>query len=119
MQNSANGPIRQFASDNRSGMCPEALQALIAANAGHSASYGDDTYSLRATELLRDLFEKDCAVYFVPTGTEGQFPMKYEDGTVGLMEVTGGRIGKAILLSGMTSGETNAGACGPRPPRPG
>lgn len=39
-------------------------------------------------------------VYFVPTGAEGQFPMKYEDGTVGLMEVTEGRIQKALLLQG-------------------
>ncbi len=39
-------------------------------------------------------------VYFVPTGAEGQFPLRYEDGTIGLMEVTGGRIGKAILLKG-------------------
>ena len=62
-------PARQFASDNRSGMCPEALQSLIAGNAEHAASYGDDKYTLRATELLRDLFERDCAVYFVPTGT--------------------------------------------------
>jgi aminopeptidase len=39
-------------------------------------------------------------VYFVPTGAEGRFPMKYEDGTLGLMEVSGGRICKATLLSG-------------------
>jgi aminopeptidase len=39
-------------------------------------------------------------VYFVPTGAEGQFPMKYEDGTVGLMNVAGGRIRNATLLSG-------------------
>jgi hypothetical protein len=39
-------------------------------------------------------------VYFVPTGAEGQFPMKYEDGTIGIMEVTGGRIQRATLLAG-------------------
>ncbi|MFA7345628.1 MAG: hypothetical protein WC003_15120 [Terrimicrobiaceae bacterium] len=39
-------------------------------------------------------------IYFVPTGAEGKFPMKYEDGTIGLMHVTGGRIRKAELLSG-------------------
>ena len=39
-------------------------------------------------------------VYFVPTGAEGQFPMRYEDGTLGLMQVTAGRIGKAQLLKG-------------------
>ncbi|MFM1944305.1 MAG: hypothetical protein RI897_3287 [Verrucomicrobiota bacterium] len=39
-------------------------------------------------------------VYFVPTGAEGRFPMKYEDGTLGIMEVAGGRIHKATLLQG-------------------
>lgn len=39
-------------------------------------------------------------IYFVPTGAEGEFPMKYEDGTIGLMRVSGGRIQKAALLSG-------------------
>jgi aminopeptidase len=39
-------------------------------------------------------------IYYVPTGAEGQFPMKYEDGTLGLMNVTGGRITKAELLRG-------------------
>jgi hypothetical protein len=39
-------------------------------------------------------------IYYVPTGASGQFPMKYEDGTIGLMEVRGGRIKKATLLRG-------------------
>ena len=39
-------------------------------------------------------------VYFVPTGAEGQFPMRYEDGTLGLMTVRGGRVVEAKLLRG-------------------
>ncbi|MCE9519090.1 MAG: hypothetical protein K8R87_06015 [Verrucomicrobia bacterium] len=39
-------------------------------------------------------------VYFVPTGAEGEFPMKYEDGTLGRLTVTGGRIVKAELIEG-------------------
>ena len=39
-------------------------------------------------------------IYFVPTGVEGQFPMRYEDGTIGLQHVTAGRIWKAELLRG-------------------
>jgi len=39
-------------------------------------------------------------VYFVPEGAEGRFPMRYEDGTLGLMEVAGGRIRKATLIRG-------------------
>ncbi len=39
-------------------------------------------------------------VYFVPEGAEGEFPLRYEDGTVGLMTVRGGRIIRAALISG-------------------
>jgi len=39
-------------------------------------------------------------VYFVPAGAEGRFPMRYEDGTLGVMEVAGGRIQHASLLKG-------------------
>ncbi len=39
-------------------------------------------------------------IYFVPTGAEGAFPMKYEDGTIGLMHVTAGRVKQATLLRG-------------------
>jgi aminopeptidase len=42
-------------------------------------------------------------VYFVPTGAEGVFPMRYEDGTLGLLEVSGGRVQKAALLRGQQS----------------
>jgi len=39
-------------------------------------------------------------VYFVPEGAEGEFPMRYEDGTLGIMQVAGGRIRQAKLLRG-------------------
>ncbi len=39
-------------------------------------------------------------VYFVPESAEGTFPMRYEDGTLGLMEVSSGRIQRATLLRG-------------------
>lgn len=39
-------------------------------------------------------------IYFVPVGASGEFPMKYEDGTIGLMKVDGGRIQKAEFLRG-------------------
>jgi aminopeptidase len=39
-------------------------------------------------------------VYYVPEGAEGQFPMRYEDGTIGLMKVAGGRIQRAEFLKG-------------------
>jgi hypothetical protein len=39
-------------------------------------------------------------VYYVPEGAEGRFPMRYETGTLALMDVKGGRIQKATLLRG-------------------
>lgn len=39
-------------------------------------------------------------IYYVPTGATGEFPMKYEDGTLGLMSVSCGRIVRAELIRG-------------------
>ncbi|HHO76118.1 MAG TPA: low specificity L-threonine aldolase [Deltaproteobacteria bacterium] len=60
---------RQFASDNYSGICPEAWQAMNEANRGHALPYGEDEYTQKACDMLRDLFETDCDVYFSFNGT--------------------------------------------------
>jgi len=60
---------RQFASDNYSGICPEAFAAMTAANQGHEVSYGDDTWTEKASDLIREVFEADCEVFFVFNGT--------------------------------------------------
>lgn len=39
-------------------------------------------------------------IYYVPASASGHFPMKYEDGTIGLMKVEAGRINSATLLRG-------------------
>jgi aminopeptidase len=39
-------------------------------------------------------------VYYVPESAEGKFPMRYETGTIALMDVKEGRIQKATLISG-------------------
>jgi len=39
-------------------------------------------------------------IYYVPVGAEGAFPLKYEDGTLGLMTVSGGRVTNATLVRG-------------------
>jgi len=39
-------------------------------------------------------------IYYVPTGASGQFPLKFEDGTIGLMTVKDGRIVDSRLLKG-------------------
>jgi len=60
---------QQFASDNYAGICPEAWQALVAANTGQARAYGDDEWTRRAADRLREVFETDCDVYFVFNGT--------------------------------------------------
>lgn len=59
-----------FASDNTSGICPEAWAALAAANTGRLPSYGSDDWTKRACDLIRTVFEKpDAEVFFVFNGT--------------------------------------------------
>lgn len=63
--------MQQFASDNNAGICPEAMAALVEANAGgHVLSYGDDPWTERATAAIRHLLgTEDCTVHFVFNGT--------------------------------------------------
>ncbi len=61
--------LRHFASDNNAGICPEVWAALQEANTGHVTGYGDDPWTEKAKQLIRDLFETDCDVFFVFNGT--------------------------------------------------
>jgi threonine aldolase len=67
--NTESNARRQFASDNNSGICPEAWTALAAANRGHTRGYGDDPWTTQAADLIRQLFETECEVFFVFNGT--------------------------------------------------
>jgi threonine aldolase len=58
-----------FASDNAAPAHPKILAALGEANEGVAPSYGADAWTARAEAQLREIFETDCAVLFVPTGT--------------------------------------------------
>ncbi len=58
-----------FASDNTAGMAPEILAALGKANTGYALGYGNDDWTRRAEQCLAAFFEKDIAVFLVPTGT--------------------------------------------------
>ena len=60
---------QQFASDNYSGICPEAWAAMAEANRGHERAYGDDQWTARASDYFRQLFETDCEVFFAFNGT--------------------------------------------------
>jgi threonine aldolase len=59
----------QFASDNTAAICPEAWKALEQANSHYAPAYGDDEWTAAVCERIRQLFEADCDVYLVFTGT--------------------------------------------------
>jgi len=59
----------QFASDNVAAISPEAWAALQEANAHYAPSYGEDCWTARVCDRIREIFETDCDVYFVFTGT--------------------------------------------------
>lgn len=62
-------PGYQFASDNTSGICESAWEAMAEANHDRAAPYGADQWTARAVELLRDVFEVGCEVFFTFNGT--------------------------------------------------
>ncbi len=62
-------PGCQFASDNTAGICPSALQAMLEANEGEARPYGEDAWTQRATDWVREIFEIDCEVFFTFNGT--------------------------------------------------
>ena len=45
------------------------LDAMVAANAGHAAAYGEDAVTRRLERRFCDLFERDVAVDLAATGT--------------------------------------------------
>jgi threonine aldolase len=59
-----------FASDNTSGVHPEVMAALVAANSGHALGYGDDPWTEAATNAVTDLLGA-VEVLFVWGGTGG------------------------------------------------
>jgi threonine aldolase len=60
---------RGFASDNNSGIHPEILQALSAANEGHAVGYGGDQLTENAINRFKQEFGAQTDVYFVFNGT--------------------------------------------------
>jgi threonine aldolase len=61
--------LEQFASDNYSGICPEAMDYMIKANQGSAPAYGNDEWTQKAADYFRELFEIDCEVFFTFNGT--------------------------------------------------
>jgi len=59
----------KFASDNVAGACPEVLDAILKANDGDSAPYGNDDWSKILQEKFSEIFEKEVIVYPTASGT--------------------------------------------------
>lgn len=58
-----------FISDNLAGASAPVLQAMLAANDGFAAAYGNDAWTKRVEALFADLFEREVAVFLVTSGT--------------------------------------------------
>jgi len=58
-----------FASDNTAGMAPEILDAITRANDGFVLGYGNDDQTRRVERRIGEIFQRDCAVFLVPSGT--------------------------------------------------
>ena len=58
-----------FASDNAAGIAPEILAAIGKANTGYALGYGNDDWTRRVEQSFAEMFDKDVAVFLVPTGT--------------------------------------------------
>ncbi|RKS77918.1 L-threonine aldolase [Motilibacter peucedani] len=72
----ASSPVRRhdpgsrgFASDNYSGVHPEVLEAIAAANGGHQTSYGGDVYTAHLQDVFRGHFGPRAEVFPVFNGT--------------------------------------------------
>lgn len=70
VSDAAGVPLTLFASDNYAGAHPAVLEAIAGANAGWAPAYGDDVWTARLRERLRELFG-DVEPFPVFNGTGG------------------------------------------------
>src|SRR5215210_6926737 len=58
-----------FASDNTAGIAAPILEAIGRANTGYALGYGNDDWTKRVEQRFAEIFEREIAVFLVPTGT--------------------------------------------------
>jgi threonine aldolase len=58
-----------FASNNTAPVAPAILDAIVEANRGFAPGYGNDDWTAGVERRLSEIFERDVAVFLVPTGT--------------------------------------------------
>jgi threonine aldolase len=59
----------RFASDNRSGVCPEVLDALVDEASRYGPAYGEDDATAQVSDLLAEVLDHEVWAYPVLTGT--------------------------------------------------
>ena len=62
-------PQRGFASDNNAGVHPRIMKAINDANSFHALAYGDDPYTYKSLQKIKETFRHDADIYFVFNGT--------------------------------------------------
>jgi threonine aldolase len=78
-----------FASDNAAPVAPEIMAAIVRANEGGALAYGNDAWTKRVEQRFAQVFERDVAVYLVPTGTAAN--------ASGSLIVSGWRVGDRVM----------------------
>ena len=58
-----------FKSDNEAPAHPLIIEAIARANQGMATAYADDAWSKRLDQAFSNLFETDCSVLPLATGT--------------------------------------------------
>ena len=58
-----------FASDNTAPVAPAILDAMVKANEGFALGYGNDDWTAGVERRLAEVFEREAAMFLVPTGT--------------------------------------------------
>jgi threonine aldolase len=58
-----------FLSDNTAPVAPDIVNAIVEANDGFAVGYGDDDWTRSVERRLSGLFEREVAIFLVPTGT--------------------------------------------------
>jgi len=61
--------MRSFGSDNHSGIHPAVLEAINQANTDHTCAYGDDVFSERLEEKVKEVFGKNATIFPTFNGT--------------------------------------------------
>lgn len=61
--------MRSFASDNNSGVHPSVMNAVLEANDNHAVGYGDDPWTEKAIQKIKDVFGNEADPFFVFNGT--------------------------------------------------